>query len=93
MSRSHAYGFRLGVASCYRGRVGCHAGRVAALTCPWPRHTDLMGELEDLRAEVERLRADLDEARAWARGFEHGMFVDVDTTNPPEWLTAPLEQT
>ena len=41
--------------------------------------------------EVEQLARQRDEARAWARGYEHGMFVGVDTDAPPAWLTAPLE--
>ena len=41
--------------------------------------------------EVDRLEAQLTEARAYARGFEHGRFSGLDTGHPPEWLTAPLE--
>ena len=49
-----------------------------------------LAEIRRLRAELERLRAERDEARAWARGFEHGLFT-VDTDHPPAWLTAPLD--
>lgn len=39
---------------------------------------------------ADQLRAALLEARAWARGYETGLFA-VDTNNPPAWLIAPLE--
>jgi len=46
-------------------------------------------EVEALRAELERLRAERDEARAWARGFEHGLFL-FTTDEKPHWLAAPI---
>ena len=38
---------------------------------------------------VRTLQSQVAEARAWARGFEHGYLANVDTDTPPEWLTAP----
>lgn len=45
-------------------------------------------QLPQLVSELSDLSIQLDEARAWARGYETGMFT-VDTDNPPGWLTAP----
>lgn len=38
---------------------------------------------------LHHLTRERDEARAWARGYEHGMFT-VDTDEPPAWLTKRL---
>ncbi|MGN6131234.1 MAG: hypothetical protein ACTHOK_12930, partial [Nocardioidaceae bacterium] len=38
---------------------------------------------------LRELQRQVDEARAWARGYEHRLFW-LDTSNPPQWLTAPL---
>lgn len=40
---------------------------------------------------LSALEQQVEEARRWARGYEHGMFVNVDTDQPPKWLTTPLE--
>lgn len=42
-----------------------------------------------LLAEAASMATLLEEARGWARGYQKGWF-DVDTDNPPAWLTAPL---
>lgn len=44
----------------------------------------------DPQSEMEQLRKDLAEARAFARGYEHGLFAGVHVENLPGWLTAPL---
>lgn len=53
---------------------------------------------ENLEAQVARLSHELeqalrerDEARAWARGYESGMFL-FDTTDPPEWLVDRFDE-
>lgn len=40
---------------------------------------------------LRELQRQVAESRAWARGYEHQLF-SVGTSNPPEWLTAPLDQ-
>lgn len=39
---------------------------------------------------LRELRKQVGEARAWARGYEHRLFL-FDTSHPPQWLTAPLQ--
>jgi hypothetical protein len=46
------------------------------------------GHAEQALRELHRQVA---EARAWARGYEHRLFP-FDTSNPPEWLIAPLDE-
>ena len=54
-------------------------------------NNELRRELANRELQVGWLTGDRDEARAWARGYEHGMFGrGVDTDDPPEWLTSPL---
>ena len=61
---------------------------LAAATNPPHASGDRLDQLHRALEEVVRER---DEARAWARGYEHRLFVRIDTDHPPEWLTAPLE--
>lgn len=41
-------------------------------------------------AATHALERQVAEARAFARGYEHGLFEDVDTDALPAWLSAPL---
>ena len=60
---------------------------------PSPSSAVPFDDLESFPEQARRLELleQLAEARAWARGYEHGMFVGIDTDAPPAWLTAPLE--
>lgn len=53
------------------------------------RLTDRAETLAHGLQAVRELVAQREEARAWARGYEHGLFT-VDTDEPPGWLTAQL---
>lgn len=72
------------------GRFVSQLGLAEGEPLPVAQVEELANAVPVLLDEVQQRETERDEARAWARGYEHRIFL-FDTSHPPDWLTAPLE--